>query len=773
MGKNPKVSIQFSNGNLLKDIANIDGVAGFIGNGNLSNNLNKVFIVNSITDAEQQGITAIDEPIVHRHIQEYYDELGGTGESYWLLVANGINMAQMLDQNDTTKAAKLIETAGSKLGYLGVFKSINNYYNGGTDFIDIDVQNAIAASRLLALKLNNVGLFFRTVIEGRVLLANETSTNVFEPKTMGNGYCGTLIGGSLPDGSASVGALLGRKVKYAAHIKVGKVANGALALNRVFIGSTPLTNGALNFTPVAETPASSTITVTNIGTDGDVVNIESAASDGSNVNAIGSYTKVSGDTTTTLVATAVAAAINTATTTNGGYTANSTGAIVTVNAPAGLGVTGDGIQLIVSSSNSTPMTFTVVNTGFIGGVTAKAAANGQSATCFQDINFGNTYNGTTLVGLAVTLSVFIPGSGTYLLNVPSIYTIQSSDTTPVILATNIANAMAANSTINNAVYISIVNGIGRLLFQTKYGGTTYNNAALCLNVNISAGNSLQLNTSANAFTGGTNPTAAINAVGATTTLTIINKGKNGDIITVFYNPVGGGLPVGLGVYLKVTGDNTEAKVATAVAAAITSSTSTNGGFTASATGAVVTITAPTTMGATMNNAKLAPTIVAAATIAATSGGVLTGGKDAVQSGTKLTDYIYNKGYIGFTTLSGKAGYYFGVDNMCSNDDYKLLVNGAVVDAVAKVVNSIYVDELESEVDTNEDGTISEAAAVYLEEKIKQQVEVTLGERISGFDIEVDRKANIINTATTNINISVLPNGYNTYIKVVIGLTSGN
>lgn len=767
---NPKVSIQFSNNNLSKNIANIDGVAGFIGNGNLSNNLNKVFVINSLTDAVQQGITLAAEPVAYRHIKEYYDELGGTGESYWLLVANGITMAQMLDRNDATKAIKLIETAGNKLSYLGVFKTINNTYNGGSDYIDIDVQNAIAASRLLAMKLNNEGLFFRTIIEGRVLIANESSTTIFEPKTMENGYCGAFIGGSLPDGSASVGALLGRKVKYAAHIKVGKVANGALALNSVFIGSTALKNGALNVQPVAETPATTTVTVTNIGTNGDVVNLQSAAADGSNVNTIANYTKVSGDTTTTLVATAIAAAINAATSTNGGYTATSSGAVVTVNAPAGLGVTGNGLQVIVSSTNSTPMAFTVLNTGFTGGVTAAAATSGTSATTNQTINFGNNYSGTNTVGLTVNLAVYVPGSGTYLLNVPNFYTIQSSDTTPAALANSIGNAMANNSTIGNALYIGI--GGATLGLQTKYAGTTYNNAVILINVNIPGNPNATLNSGA-AFRGGTGATSAVNAVGATTTLTVTTAGKNGDIITVFYHPVGASVPIGIGTYTKASGDTTTTLVATAIAAAITAATSTNGGFTASSSGAVVTITAPTALGASINTAKLEPTIVPAATIAATSGGSMTGGKDAVQSGTKLTEYLYDKGYIGFTTYAGKAGYYFGVDNMCSTDDYRLLVNGAVVDAVAKVAATVYVQELESEVNTNTDGTIREDDAAHLEAMIEQQVAATLSDRISGFKAIVDRTVNIIETSKTNVSLQVLPKGYNTYINLTIGLTAGN
>jgi len=88
-----------------------------------------------------------------------------------------------------------------------------------------------------------------------------------------------------------------------------------------------------------------------------------------------------------------------------------------------------------------------------------------------------------------------------------------------------------------------------------------------------------------------------------------------------------------------------------------------------------------------------------------------------------------------------------------------------------VVAAVYIDELEGEVETNADGTITEAAAAYLEEKIKQQISTTIGDRISGFDAVVDRTINIVETSKTSIKMSVLPVGYNSYIDVELGLVA--
>lgn len=152
---------------------------------------------------------------------------------------------------------------------------------------------------------------------------------------------------------------------------------------------------------------------------------------------------------------------------------------------------------------------------------------------------------------------------------------------------------------------------------------------------------------------------------------------------------------------------------------------------------------------------------------------------AVYIGTKLLkdvanlDALHGKGYISFVTYPQKAGFYFGIDNMASADDYRLLVNGAVVDAAAKIAASVYIDELESEVDTNADGTVTDLDAKHLEDIITQQVTATMGNRISAVSALVDRTVNIINTGKVKVTVRVRPRGYTTFIDVDLGLTAGN
>lgn len=380
MGNLPKVSVAFSNGNLLQNIPAIDGYAALMGTGLTPANINKVFTVNSLLDAETQGITAVLEPVAHKHIAEFYTELAGNQKLYVLLTDEAVTMAQMLDANSISFANKIMMASNGDASIIGVFRTPPVAYAAGADFFDTDVQAALVAAKPLVKALNDKLMFTRILIAGRV--AVETSTVIFAPKTLENDFAGVVLGDTVVGKNACVGVALGRKQAYACNIKVGKVANGALNVNSIFIGTKPLA------------------TVTNL------------------------------------------------------------------------------------------------------------------------------------------------------------------------------------------------------------------------------------------------------------------------------------------------------------------------------------------------------------------------------------DDLHGKGVISFLTYPNKAGFFFGIDNMANTRDYRLLVYGCTIDACAKVAASVYIDELEAEVDTNADGTILEIDAVHLEDRIKQQVAVTIGDRISGFDALVDRTINIINTGKTAIKLRARPKGYNTFIDIDLGLTGG-
>lgn len=118
-----------------------------------------------------------------------------------------------------------------------------------------------------------------------------------------------------------------------------------------------------------ETPATATYTVTAVGSNGDTLNITIAELFGMVVN-LGTYTKVSGDTTVTNVAASIVSIVNAGTVTHG-YTASNAAGVITITARKGLGV---------FLNTGTPVTVTITGTiagtlvQFTGGVASKIIA---------------------------------------------------------------------------------------------------------------------------------------------------------------------------------------------------------------------------------------------------------------------------------------------------------------------------------------------------------------------------------------------------------------
>lgn len=235
MGDLPKVTLLYSNGNLLQDIDNLDGVAALVGTGSTSGLLGVPKVVYNLADAVTQGFTELAEPAMYRHLKEFYGEVGGNQELHIMIVADTTTMAQMLTDTNESGAKKLLRSADGRPRLLGVFRMPGSGYNGGTDFIDSDVSAALTSSKTFGDARLSEQSPVRIIIEGRV--QNASAPNVLTPKNSTNPWAGVLLGGTLNDGSASVGLLLGRAVKNPAHIKIGKVANGALSIDTCFIGT--------------------------------------------------------------------------------------------------------------------------------------------------------------------------------------------------------------------------------------------------------------------------------------------------------------------------------------------------------------------------------------------------------------------------------------------------------------------------------------------------------------------------------------------------------
>lgn len=234
----PKVTVLYANGNLLADIAALDGVAAIIGTGSTPGLLGVPMSVVNLDDAIEQGITEVAEPVMYRHLSEFYGELGGNQQLFIMLVEDTMTQEDMVDNVNANSAKKLTTFAEGKIRLLGSFYTPGVGYNGGADFIDSDVAAAIIKAKVFAQARLGELSPLRIILEARV--QNPNAANTLTPKNSQNGFTGVLLGGTANNGSASIGLLLGRLVKYGAEIKAGKVANGALNANQIYIGNKAL-----------------------------------------------------------------------------------------------------------------------------------------------------------------------------------------------------------------------------------------------------------------------------------------------------------------------------------------------------------------------------------------------------------------------------------------------------------------------------------------------------------------------------------------------------
>jgi hypothetical protein len=134
-------------------------------------------------------------------------------------------------------------------------------------------------------------------------------------------------------------------------------------------------------------------------------------------------------------------------------------------------------------------------------------------------------------------------------------------------------------------------------------------------------------------------------------------------------------------------------------------------------------------------------------------------------------FLHGLGYISFTTHPGKAGIYFGIDRMASNDDYRLLAYGRVVDKAATIAAAVYIDVLESEIELQADGKIQSQEVAYLRAIISQQIQALMGDQVSNYRVIIEEDQNIVATGKLNVSLQVQPLGYASYIEVTVGLSA--
>lgn len=232
----PNISGVINSNNLLRNIDVNDGRAGLVvsvATQKLQNTLTKIY---SLQDAQDKGFTQESEPFAYGNIQEYYRELAGSQPLCVYGYPPETTMEQMLDNTYEQGVKKLLFL--EDLNILAICRQPDTEYSAGSDFFDVDVSNAVMKSRALALEFQQKNKPFRLFIEARV--NDPQAQNTLKPRDLNNEFAGIVLGGTVPDGSASVGLALARAAKYPAQVKLGSGQNGPLSATQIYIGSQPI-----------------------------------------------------------------------------------------------------------------------------------------------------------------------------------------------------------------------------------------------------------------------------------------------------------------------------------------------------------------------------------------------------------------------------------------------------------------------------------------------------------------------------------------------------
>lgn len=146
------------------------------------------------------------------------------------------------------------------------------------------------------------------------------------------------------------------------------------------------------------------------------------------------------------------------------------------------------------------------------------------------------------------------------------------------------------------------------------------------------------------------------------------------------------------------------------------------------------------------------------------------GGQAMEERTDM-ETLHDAGFLTFMHRPGAAGYYFGRDNMCATDDFRILAHGRVMDKAQRVTAQAYLPFVESDIRMEADGTVNASDASYIEGVLDSALRSSLGGQVSDIKVDIPLAQDVIDTSELNVNVSVQPLGYLTWITVTLGLAA--
>ena len=244
MAQLPRVKITFAEGNLGKVGDSPDGlVALMVASAAVGNTyeLGKPYSIRSVADLKALKVAEDNNATLLKHVREHYAEAGEGSELIIYGVDKGKTMVELAtkgaSEDEAGELRKLITLCKGRLRTVGIALDAQDEPDA-TDGIVADVLSAIPKAQETAVYATDVlyaPLF--VILEGRGFKRQ----GLKDLSELGCNRVGVFVGDTRAEGKgAAIGLLTGRIAKSAIQRNVGRVRDGKIAADAIYLSGQPI-----------------------------------------------------------------------------------------------------------------------------------------------------------------------------------------------------------------------------------------------------------------------------------------------------------------------------------------------------------------------------------------------------------------------------------------------------------------------------------------------------------------------------------------------------
>lgn len=235
----PGVNINFAQGALGTVTPSADCVGGIIATAAAVSDtfvLGNGYIIYKADDLSALGVTKENNPTLYKHVKEFYD-IAGDGAELWIMGLPATAKPSDILDKENAYAKKLIQLANGRIRFIAVaYQPAQDYEAEIEDGLDSDVMTAALKGQQLAdWATDTLYAPLFVVIAGRGY-AKANITALADLTECAFNRVGIMIGDTVSGcEGAAVGLLAGRIAACAVHRHIGRVKDGPLAVEKIYI----------------------------------------------------------------------------------------------------------------------------------------------------------------------------------------------------------------------------------------------------------------------------------------------------------------------------------------------------------------------------------------------------------------------------------------------------------------------------------------------------------------------------------------------------------